>query len=160
MLRLVSVVQAEPGSKVQFGRVLAHKANGSFAAGQPYLENVRVEAEILEELKGPKLIVRTRHLVSVPPRRRHNAHYTNCVVDLPARQCVHAVCRQCLVHRLISRLAGCGGVDIRNECTHCLAMARVLVDMIGSWAPYGRGRQPATFDEHVFDGWLLGVCSG
>jgi len=44
---------------VQFGRVLAHKANGSFAAGQPYLENVRVEAEILEELKGPKLIVRT-----------------------------------------------------------------------------------------------------
>ena len=54
------MLQAEPGSKVQFGRVLAHKANGSFVAGQPYLENVRVEAEILEELKGPKLIVRFR----------------------------------------------------------------------------------------------------
>ena len=43
---------------MQFGRVLARKADGAFKAGQPYLENVRVEAEILEELKGPKLIVR------------------------------------------------------------------------------------------------------
>ena len=57
--------QAEPGSKVQFGRVLAHKANGSFVAGQPYLENVRVEAEILEELKGPKLIVRCPSLLKI-----------------------------------------------------------------------------------------------
>ena len=51
--------QAEPGSKIQFGRVLAHKANGAFNVGRPYLENITVEAEVLEELKGPKLIVRS-----------------------------------------------------------------------------------------------------
>jgi ribosomal protein L21 len=75
------MVQAEPGSKVQFGRVLAHKANGSFVAGHPYLENVRVEAEILEELKGPKLIVRTCHYSRVcsamtpPPRTSERPRY-------------------------------------------------------------------------------------
>jgi ribosomal protein L21 len=35
--------------------VLAHKSGGSFAVGQPYLEGVKVEAEVLEELKGPKV---------------------------------------------------------------------------------------------------------
>jgi len=62
---------------VQFGRVLAHKADGAFVAGQPYLENVRVEAEILEELKGPKLIVRLAPVLgatSDPPECCGAAH--------------------------------------------------------------------------------------
>lgn len=49
--------QAEPGSKIQFGRVLALKADGEFHVGRPYLPNVTVEAEIIEELKGPKITV-------------------------------------------------------------------------------------------------------
>ena len=49
--------QAEPGSKIQLGRVIAHKANGTFTVGKPYLEGVTVEAEVLEELRGPKLLV-------------------------------------------------------------------------------------------------------
>lgn len=61
------MVQAEPGSKIQFGRVLAHKSEGDFNVGRPYLENVTVEAEILEELKGPKLIVRPPPPPSVFP---------------------------------------------------------------------------------------------
>lgn len=48
-------MQAEPGSKIQLGRVLAHKAGGKFSVGQPYVEGVKVEAEVLEELKGPKV---------------------------------------------------------------------------------------------------------
>ena len=47
--------QAEPGSKIQLGRVLALKHGGKFNVGQPWLEGVRVEAEVLEELKGPKV---------------------------------------------------------------------------------------------------------
>lgn len=50
-------MQAEPGSTIKLGRVLAHKAGGKFTVGQPYLANVEVEALVLEELKGPKLIV-------------------------------------------------------------------------------------------------------
>ena len=49
--------QAEPGAKIQLGRVLALKSGGKFQVGKPYLENITVEAEILEELKGPKVIV-------------------------------------------------------------------------------------------------------
>jgi ribosomal protein L21 len=53
-------LQAEPGSKIRFGRVLAVKDAGNFTVGAPYLEDIAVEAEILEELRGPK--VRYRHV--------------------------------------------------------------------------------------------------
>ncbi|KAL4854180.1 50S ribosomal protein L21 [Chlorella vulgaris] len=53
----VNRLEAEPGSKIQLGRVLAHKAGGKFSVGQPYVEGVKVEAEVLEELKGPKVII-------------------------------------------------------------------------------------------------------
>ena len=49
--------QAEPGSKVQLGRVLALKEDGIFHVGRPYLESVVVEAEVLEDTKGPKLTI-------------------------------------------------------------------------------------------------------
>ena len=49
--------QAEPGSTIRLGRVLAHKSGGKFAVGQPYLSDVTVEAQVLDELKGPKIIV-------------------------------------------------------------------------------------------------------
>jgi ribosomal protein L21 len=35
--------------------VLAHKADGEFKVGRPYLENVSIEAEIMEEFRGPKV---------------------------------------------------------------------------------------------------------
>ncbi|EIE19439.1 ribosomal protein L21 [Coccomyxa subellipsoidea C-169] len=50
-------LQAEPGSKVQLGRVLALKDEGVFHVGKPYLETVIVEAEVLEDTKGPKLTI-------------------------------------------------------------------------------------------------------
>eukprot|EP01024_Parvocaulis_polyphysoides_P006219 TRINITY_DN11620_c0_g1_i3.p4 TRINITY_DN11620_c0_g1~~TRINITY_DN11620_c0_g1_i3.p4 ORF type:complete len:216 (-),score=10.41 TRINITY_DN11620_c0_g1_i3:267-818(-) len=50
-------LQAEPGSRISFGRVLAMKKNGDFHVGQPYLTNATVQAEILEEFKGPKVLV-------------------------------------------------------------------------------------------------------
>ncbi len=55
--RLLPFSQAEEGSKIQFGRVLALKHDGKFNVGRPFLPDVTVEAEILEELKGPKLVV-------------------------------------------------------------------------------------------------------
>uniref|UniRef100_A0A7S1SNN5 Uncharacterized protein n=1 Tax=Tetraselmis chuii TaxID=63592 RepID=A0A7S1SNN5_9CHLO len=50
-------LEAAPGSKIQLGRVLAARNEGDFMVGQPYLENVTVEAEVMEELKGPKILV-------------------------------------------------------------------------------------------------------
>lgn len=45
----------EPGRRIQLGRVLALKSGGKFSVGQPYLEGVAIEAEVMEELKGPKV---------------------------------------------------------------------------------------------------------
>lgn len=50
-------LQAEVGSKIKFGRVLALKKDGKLSVGMPYLENVTIEAEVIEELRGPKVIV-------------------------------------------------------------------------------------------------------
>ncbi len=57
--------QAEPGSTIRLGRVLAKKSGGRFQVGQPYLEDVTVEAQVMDELKGPKLIVRPRPLFHI-----------------------------------------------------------------------------------------------
>lgn len=53
----VNRLHADVGSKIKFGRVLAHKKDDKLVVGQPYLETVNVEAEVLEELRGPKIIV-------------------------------------------------------------------------------------------------------
>lgn len=50
-------LQAEPGQTIQLGRVLAVKDKGKFNVGQPYLEQATVKAEIVEDLKGPKLTI-------------------------------------------------------------------------------------------------------
>lgn len=50
-------LQAEPGSVVKFGRVLLLKQGDNLMVGKPYLENVNIEAEILNQERGPKLIV-------------------------------------------------------------------------------------------------------
>lgn len=50
-------LKADVGARIKFGRVLALKNQGKLTVGTPYLENVHVEAEVLEELRGPKVIV-------------------------------------------------------------------------------------------------------
>lgn len=57
---------------MNFPRVIARKSEGELKVGAPYLEDATVEAEILEELRGPKLIVakfkRKKHY------KRRNGH--------------------------------------------------------------------------------------
>jgi len=50
-------LEATPGSKIELGRVLAARNKEDFMIGQPYLQNVTVEAEVVEEMKGPKVLV-------------------------------------------------------------------------------------------------------
>lgn len=55
--RATVAAHAEPGSKLLLGRVLALKESGEFHVGRPYLEDVRVEADVMEELKAPKVVI-------------------------------------------------------------------------------------------------------
>lgn len=65
-------LKASPGDVVSFGRVLAMKSEGEFHVGRPYVEGVTVEAEIVEELKGPKVIV--YKMVPKKHTRKSNGH--------------------------------------------------------------------------------------
>ncbi len=53
----VNRLDVPDGSVIELGRVLALKHNGEFKVGQPYLDGVKVTAEILGEEKGDKVIV-------------------------------------------------------------------------------------------------------
>uniref|UniRef100_A0A7R9V6Y4 Plastid ribosomal protein L21 n=1 Tax=Chlamydomonas euryale TaxID=1486919 RepID=A0A7R9V6Y4_9CHLO len=53
----VNRLKADVGAKIKFGRVLALKNEDKLTVGMPYLDTVNVEAEIVEELRGPKVIV-------------------------------------------------------------------------------------------------------
>lgn len=50
-------LKASPGDVVSFGRVLAVKDEEVFHVGRPYVDAVTVEAEIIEEFKGPKVTI-------------------------------------------------------------------------------------------------------
>merc|ERR1712224_386098 len=50
-------LKVTPGTKVLFGRVLAAKNDGKLHVGAPWIDNASVEAHILDEFKGDKIIV-------------------------------------------------------------------------------------------------------
>jgi MarR-like DNA-binding transcriptional regulator SgrR of sgrS sRNA len=47
--------QVDVGDTIRLGRVLALKRGDDFNVGRPYLDNVNIEAEVVEELRGPKV---------------------------------------------------------------------------------------------------------
>lgn len=53
----VEKLEGKTGTKTTFGEVLLLGGNGSLKVGNPYLAGVKVEAEIVEQGKGEKIIV-------------------------------------------------------------------------------------------------------
>lgn len=69
--------KAEPGDAIEFDKVLLVSTDDDVLVGTPAVEGARVVAEVVDETKGPKIMVlrfqrRKRH------RRRvgHRQHYT------------------------------------------------------------------------------------
>merc|ERR1719428_793847 len=50
-------LQAEVGSRLRFGRVLAVKNEGDLCIGTPWVERALVEAQVIEEFADKKIIV-------------------------------------------------------------------------------------------------------
>jgi large subunit ribosomal protein L21 len=68
----VEKLEAEPGSEVTLEQVLLVGGEGGVQVGRPYVAGARVIAEVVDQIKGPKLIVfkmkpKTRY-------RRKNGH--------------------------------------------------------------------------------------
>ncbi len=53
----VNRLKADVGARIRLARVLAVKHEGKLQVGQPFLEKANVEAEVIEELRGPKVLV-------------------------------------------------------------------------------------------------------
>ena len=47
----------EPGESVQFEQVLAVREGEDFKVGAPYLENSQVEGVVVEQGRGPRIVV-------------------------------------------------------------------------------------------------------
>lgn len=54
---MVDKLNLEPGKEVLFDRVLYFQSDREVRVGNPYLEGVRVKAEVLEEAKADKILV-------------------------------------------------------------------------------------------------------
>ena len=52
----VEYLAGEVGTKVVFDKVLAVGEGADIKVGAPFVESARVEAEIIEQFRGPKLI--------------------------------------------------------------------------------------------------------
>ena len=66
----LELLEDEKGKKVTFNDVLACNHDGKDLIGSPFLKNVEVKGEILENKKGKKVIVFKK-------RRRHNSRRLN-----------------------------------------------------------------------------------
>lgn len=53
----VEKLNSNPGSEVQFEKVLMVQKEDGTMIGHPYLDNVRVVGEVLEHKKGEKIII-------------------------------------------------------------------------------------------------------
>ncbi len=56
-VRLPLMDEAEPGAKLTFSEVLLTSDGSTIRAGQPFVPNAAVEAEVIGEAKGDKLYV-------------------------------------------------------------------------------------------------------
>ena len=77
----VDSLPAEVGSTVEMTDVLLIAGNGDVKVGRPVLEGVRVIAEVVEQGRGPKIIVfKYKSKTRYRRRRGHRQGYTRLVV--------------------------------------------------------------------------------
>ena len=74
---------AEPGSEIEFGEVLSIEPEGEgFVIGQPLVEGASVTAEVVGEVKGPKIIFhRFRRRKGSRSRFGHRQSYTQVRIE-------------------------------------------------------------------------------
>ena len=73
----IDLVEAESGSTIELGEVLLVGDGNSTRVGSPVLSGVRVQAEVLGEKKGEKIVVfRYRNKKRYRRRTGHRQRYT------------------------------------------------------------------------------------
>jgi len=52
----VEKIEAEPGTEVEISEVLMVRTDEGLRAGTPYVQGAKVVAEVVKQIKGPKII--------------------------------------------------------------------------------------------------------
>ena len=77
MILSIDLLKDEVGKKITFNNVLLYVDGDTVEVGQPYLENVKVTAEIKDEIKGDKIsILRFRRRKHSMRKIGHRAKYS------------------------------------------------------------------------------------
>jgi len=74
---ILEVERVKEDSPLLLDKILLLSSNGEIKIGQPYLEKIKIKAEILEEKKGEKIIVyKYRRRKKYRRKRGHRQIYT------------------------------------------------------------------------------------
>ncbi len=78
----VDYFPADPGEQLDLERVLLIRNDEQLAIGTPLVEGAKVQATVLEQVKGPKLIVfRYKPKKRIRTKTGHRQKYTRLQVD-------------------------------------------------------------------------------
>ncbi len=78
----VEKLNVEEGDTVTFDRVLLVNRSGKVSAGTPVVEGARIEAKVLEQGKGPKILVfKYKSKVQYRKRKGHRQPFTRVQIE-------------------------------------------------------------------------------
>lgn len=73
---------AEPGDQIDLDRVLLVKDGDDIFFGAPLIDGAKIEATVLEQIKGPKVIVfKYKPKIRYRVKKGHRQQYTRLLVD-------------------------------------------------------------------------------
>lgn len=72
----------EPGAQVEIDRVMMVSDGDDVAVGHPFVEGARVQAEVVEAGRGPKLIVfKFKNKTRYRRKNGHRQHFTRLTIQ-------------------------------------------------------------------------------
>ncbi len=78
----IEKLEVEAGETIDFDNVLLVSKDGELAVGNPYVESAKVKASVIENGKGPKVIVfKYKNKEGYRKKRGHRQPYTKIQIE-------------------------------------------------------------------------------
>jgi large subunit ribosomal protein L21 len=78
----IEKLEKEIGEKITFDKVLLYTKDSESILGKPYVENISVQAEVVEQLRGKKIIVfRYKAKKRIRRKQGHRQYYTRVKIE-------------------------------------------------------------------------------
>jgi len=78
----VERLHAEPGAQVEFDQVLMVGDDSDVAVGQPFVPGARVQATVVDEARGKKIIIfKFKSKIRYRRKNGHRQHYTRLTIQ-------------------------------------------------------------------------------